>query len=94
MFPLFKFKVEGNSMIPAFKAGDTILVNRLAYFLSKPKVGNAVVLKRGKFIIKRIAKVEGNKIFVIGDNKKESTDSRNFGWINKKDIVGKVIFKI
>lgn len=94
MFPLFKFKVEGDSMTPAFNVGDIILVNRFSYFLNKPKIGDVVVLKREKFIIKRIAEVEKNKIFVMGDNKKESKDSRSFGWINKKEIVGKVIFKI
>ncbi|OGH24268.1 MAG: hypothetical protein A3B47_04770 [Candidatus Levybacteria bacterium RIFCSPLOWO2_01_FULL_39_24] len=81
-------------MAPAFKTGDTILANRLSYFLSKPKIGDVVVLKKGRFIIKRIAKVEKGKIFVIGDNEKESTDSRNFGWINMREVVGKVILRI
>ena len=80
-------------MLPTFKSGDLVLVNRLAYFFGSPKVGDLVVLKRGKHIIKRITAIEGEQVFVIGDNKKESTDSRNFGWINKKEIVGKVIFK-
>jgi type IV secretory pathway protease TraF len=31
---------------------------------------------------------------VEGDNKKESIDSRNFGFINKKNIIGKVVFKM
>lgn len=94
MIPLFKFKIEGNSMIPAFKAGDKILVSKLSYFLSKPKIGDVVVLKKKKFIIKRIARVKNDKIFVIGDNKNESIDSKNFGWVEKKEIVGKVIYKI
>ena len=94
MFPLFKFKVEGNSMAPALRAKDTILVNRLSYFLGEPKIGDVVVIKRGKYIIKRIVKVGKKKVFVIGDNKKESTDSRSFGWINKKEIIGKVVLKI
>lgn len=94
MIPLFKFKVDGQSMTPTFRHGDVVLINRLSYFLSKPKIGDVVVLKRGKYIIKRIVKVKEKKLFVIGDNKKESTDSRKFGWIDKKEIVGKVIFKI
>lgn len=85
-------------MLPAFKSGDLVLVNRLAYFFGLPKVGDLVILKRQKYIIKRIAKInpsaDGKKIFVVGDNKKESTDSRNFGWINKKEIIGKVMLKI
>lgn len=80
-------------MSSAFKENDTVLVNRLSYFLSKPKIGDVIVLKHGKYIIKRIKAIRGDKIFVVGDNTKETTDSRNFGWINKKEIVGKVIFK-
>jgi len=30
--------------------------------------------------------------FVLGDNKQESTDSRHFGWIKKKQIIGQVIW--
>ena len=81
-------------MSPAFKSGDTVLVNKLSYFLNRPNIGDVVVLRQKKFIIKRIAKIEGGKYFVTGDNKKESTDSKSFGWINREEIVGKVIFKI
>lgn len=98
MIPLFKFKIKGNSMTPAFKENDVVLVNRLSYFFSKPKIGDIVVLKRERYIIKRIAKIDlsadGQKFFVIGDNQKESTDSRNFGWIDKKEIIGKVFYKL
>lgn len=93
MIPLFKFKISGYSMKPAFKSGDAVLVNRLSYFFCNPKIGDIVVLKRERYIIKRIAKIENNKCFVLGNNKKKSTDSRDFGWVNKKEIVGKVIFK-
>lgn len=99
MIPLFKFKILGHSMDPTFKDGDMVLINRLSYFFKKPKIGNVVVLNREKFIIKRIAKINpsagsGNKYYVVGDNQKQSTDSRNFGWVDRKEIVGKVILKI
>lgn len=94
MFPLFKFKVEGNSMTPAFNVGNMVLVNRFSYFFNRPKIGDVVVLKREKFMIKRIAKIKEKKFFIIGDNKEESIDSRSFGWIDRSEIVGKVIFKI
>lgn len=81
-------------MAPTFKENDIVLVNRLSYFLSRPKIGDVVVLKREKYIIKRIKKIDGDRFFVQGDNVKESTDSRKFGWVSKKEIVGKVIFKI
>lgn len=94
MIPLFKFKINGHSMEPTFKDGDMVLVNKLSYFFIRPKIGNVVVLKRDKYIIKRIKKIDEDRFFVVGDNKKESTDSRKFGWIKKKDILGKVILKL
>lgn len=81
-------------MFPAFKPGDLVLVNRLAYFFVKPRVGDIVVLRRQKYIIKRIAKIDKDRFFLAGDNKEESTDSRSFGWISKKEIVGKVMLKV
>lgn len=81
-------------MFPTFREDDAVLVNRLSYFLSKPKIGDLIVLKRGQYMIKRIEKIRENEFFVVGDNKKESTDSREFGWVSKKEIVGKVILKI
>lgn len=31
------------------------------------------------------------KYYVLGDNPSQSTDSREFGWIKRKEIIGKVI---
>lgn len=94
MIPLFKFKIKGNSMAPTFKENDIVLVNRLSYFLNRPKIGDLIVLKQRQYIIKRIKRIKNDKYFVVGDNRKESTDSRKFGWVSKKEIVGKVIYKI
>ena len=77
-------------MLPTLKPNQDILV--WCWFYT-PKKGDLVAFKKqGKEMIKRIQKVRGREYFVIGDNKKESTDSRNFGWINKSEIIGKVIW--
>lgn len=79
-------------MFPALKEGQDVLV--WTWFF-KLKAGDIVVIKiRGKEIIKRIKKIKGSQIFIEGDNKAESTDSRNFGPIKDSGIVGKVILVV
>ena len=91
---LSKIKVIGRSMDPTIKNNQLILASSIPFCFRKPKVGEVVVLKKNKFIIKRITRINKDRFFVEGDNKKESTDSRNFGWISKSEIVGKMILKI
>ena len=56
-------------------------------------MGDIIVLKYlGRELIKRIEKIEGEHVFVVGDNHDESTDSRHFGSINIDNIVGKVVY--
>lgn len=42
-------------------------------------------------MVKRIKKVKMNEFEVEGDNISQSTDSRNFGPIQKNEIIGKVV---
>ncbi len=78
-------------MIPTLKPGQDVLV--LCWFY-RLKIGDLVAFnKNGKEMIKRIKQMSSDRgIFVQGDNESESTDSRNFGWIDKKNIIGKVIY--
>lgn len=81
-------------MLPELKDGDIVLV--------KPpenlQVGDIVVAKhpfRKTPIIKRITEFSTcGKLFLRGDNPGESTDSRSFGEIPEKDILGKVICRL
>lgn len=76
-------------MYPTLKPDKNVLV--LCWFY-KLKTRDLVVFKKdNKAIIKRIQKLDGYRIFVVGDNTKESTDSRHFGWIDQDKIIGKVI---
>lgn len=77
-------------MMPLLKPGQEILVSSLPYLISKPKVGDIIAFKdRDKFIVKRVRKVTGYKLQVVGDNKK---DSKDYGWIERKRIIGKVLY--
>lgn len=89
-FPLKRFTIHGNSMLPTLTPGQDVLV---WCWLNKYQAGDVVAVKvNGKDMVKRIQKTDDRRIFVMGDNEKMSTDSRKFGWIDKKDIIGKLIF--
>ena len=93
--PVQNFIVRGESMRPTLLPGQKVLINRLVYVFIKPKAGDIIVVKSpedGRMVIKRIDKIEDGKYFVVGDNLKKSTDSRAFGGVEKKAIIGKVIY--
>ena len=93
------FVVKEQSMEPFCHEGDFVLVNRMSYLFSRPKVGHIVVLKDPRDslrpILKRIIVLKDSFAWVEGDNKERSTDSRNFGWVSVKALLGqaKVIHK-
>lgn len=84
-------------MQPTFFPGDTLLVSSIPYLFSAPKVNDIIGFKDNttlKIFIKRIKKRDHNTYFVCGDNKHDTMDSKKMGWIEKKQIVGKVIMKL
>jgi signal peptidase I len=95
ILPLKRFIIEGHSMEPAFRPGDKVVINRLAYFFAKPKPGDVVALKesgrRGKILLKRIEKDQDNNYLVVGVNKDDSFDGRKFGSITRKQIIGRLL---
>lgn len=80
-------------MLPTLKPGQEVITFNWAYLFFKPKVGDIIVFKKaGKLMVKRIHTLNDRLIYVQGDNKEDSTDSRKFGWLSSKDILGKVIY--
>ena len=75
-------------MLPALRPEQIIF----AYY-TKYSIGDIVIFQHnGMEKVKRIAKIDNDKVWVLGDNLAHSTDSRNFGWIKQTDIIAKVIF--
>ena len=90
-----RFCVTGFSMFPILKPGDEVLVDTKAYHHFAPEIGDMVVAehphRQELKIIKWVAFVdEKGDCFLVGENKEESTDSRSFGLVNRKRIIGKV----
>jgi len=100
--PISRFVVADDSMLPAFRPGDRVAVNRLAYVLHGPRIGDAIVLRDpempSRYLLKRISATtradDGETSYdVRGDNAAYSRDSRAFGAVHRAQIVGKVWFK-
>jgi len=126
-------RVEGQSMVPTLEDQDRLIVNKLAYQLGSPQVGDIVMLyypeDPTKSFVKRVVAEEGDTIrsvngrvfrneiplddsfipdeyksydtwgpvvvrrgyyFVMGDHRNNSSDSRSWGEVPKKYIIGKV----
>lgn len=81
-------RVVGRSMLPKIRPGSIVMALK---FL-RPKVGDVVILRHdNKELIKRISELSGNGVYVLGDNPKESSDSRQYGWLPISTVLGVVI---
>jgi phage repressor protein C with HTH and peptisase S24 domain len=83
-------RIVGSSMLPTLKENHVVLAIGIFNNLSE----NDLVLfeHEGMDKIKRIHKIDDNKLFVVGDNTEVSKDSRVFGWIPISLVKGRVIW--
>jgi nickel-type superoxide dismutase maturation protease len=89
-------KVSGFSLWPLYKDGDYVLVvsPRLARGI---RAGDVVVFRHPDYgtmikLVERLAS-GGEDIYVIGPHER-SVDSRQFGAISHRTVIGKVIWHI
>ena len=76
-------------MAPTLRKGQ-LVIGRSTRELSPGDV--VIVSHNGLEKIKRIEKQQGDLIYLLGDNASASTDSRNFGWVQAKSIIAKVVW--
>lgn len=90
LFPFRCYKISGTSMEPHFHANERVLI--CTWSIIRP--GDIVVCRaEAKTLLKKVDHKEGNRFFVIGENRTASTDSHDFGCIDRSAILGKVLFK-
>jgi signal peptidase I len=127
-----RIRVDGNSMEPTLQNGEFVIVNKLAYKLGSPKIGDVVVFHYprdpSQEYIKRIIGLPGDHVnimnglvylndeilpepyiaaparnkfetnvpedslFVLGDNRNNSSDSRSWGPLPTEYVIGKALF--
>ncbi len=89
-------RVNGFSMHPTLKHGQFYLMNRdvIDFELNHIYVIDSPT---GVPAIKRLKDIKNNDgeilLWFEGDNKKDSIDSRNFGYLYGANVIGKVITK-
>jgi nickel-type superoxide dismutase maturation protease len=88
-------RVEGDSMLPNLKDGDGILIDSDA----KISIGDIILakhpFKKSVIILKRLTEIDQNgHYFLVGDNPSESSDSRTFGALSAKHILGKAVCRL
>ena len=89
----YRYMIEGESMLPLLKEGDEVLVSKGVSI----NVGDIVIAKHPQNnkieMVKRVAGIyDGTYYSLLGDNPTESSDSREFGLVEEKLIIGRVDF--
>jgi nickel-type superoxide dismutase maturation protease len=93
LLPLRRFRVQDTSMQPTLHPGDRILI---ATWLT-PHVGDLAVVRDPEwpstYVVKRVAAQTKSGVDVRGDNANVSRDSRHFGAVPRRLIVGRVVYR-
>jgi signal peptidase I len=97
-------EVRGDSMAPNYNDGDWLLF-RLR-FKANSLTGKVVLIQRHSELgtdflqVKRVTQITNDSkfnndigIWVEGDNKDKSTDSRSWGALDSSEVIGKLIFR-
>ena len=105
-WPLARFVVRDMSMQPALRPGDRVLVWQWASWLGGIRRGDVVVLRDPQLpdvrLVKRVGAspgephaqvADGDGFVVLGDNSSRSRDSRAFGRVPPRAILGRVFWR-
>jgi nickel-type superoxide dismutase maturation protease len=91
--PLATFVIADTSMQPTLRPGDRVLVSRLG----RPRLDDIVVLHDpeapARFLVKRVVSADSKSVSVRGDSPNVSRDSRGFGSVSRKLVVGRVVYR-
>jgi phage repressor protein C with HTH and peptisase S24 domain len=76
-------------MEPTLKNGQVVISHRVRNF----RKGQVVVaFMQGREVVKRIKSIKNGQVFLEGDNKNNSSDSREYGTVTDSKIEGVVFW--
>jgi len=89
-----RVEVRGLSMLPELAPGDRLVALRGRRGL---RPGHLVVARDprqgARTLVKRVAEAGGPGLVLLGDNPGASTDSRDFGPVPRRLVVGRVVYR-
>jgi signal peptidase I len=90
-------KVTGNSLSPRFQEGDFVIVSKIPFFFAPARPGDVVAFRQPGYgtLIKLVEGVDADRgELTVTGTQPGSVDSRVFGPVPKKALVGKVIWHV
>lgn len=87
--PLLWRRVKSEGMYPTLEKGQWVLVRRC----NDINVDDIIMfIHNGHEKVKRVMGIEGDFIYLLGDNPRYSTDSRQYGYVKRSAVVGRVVW--
>jgi nickel-type superoxide dismutase maturation protease len=83
--------VEGRSMEPTLAPGDRLLVRRTRHVHAGDVIAVRDPRDSRRVLVKRVGAVLDEGIVLRGDNPSASTDSRSFGPVPARSVLGRVV---
>jgi nickel-type superoxide dismutase maturation protease len=91
--PVFRVHIDGLSMVPELAPGDRLLAVKLPVLEPGDIVVFADPEEMERYLIKRVTRLHAETIEVEGDNAAASRDSRCFGPISRRQVLGRVLYR-
>ena len=88
-----RVEVSGLSMAPTLQPGDRLVVWRTRSVRPGDIVAAPDPRQPERTVLKRVTSVDPEGVFLMGDNPVQSTDSRQFGRVPIKSLLGKAIYR-